>query len=105
MTESNTRSGIPLKSVYAHEDVKNQDYDKHLGALGDYPYTRGRSARATGGWMQLELSNRKNSYARRLCGKWEQSIPMPQPGIRGMLTAVNKLGKGNREHGLDNCRC
>jgi methylmalonyl-CoA mutase N-terminal domain/subunit len=56
MTESNTRSGIPLKAIYTPEDLKNKDYDKHLGAPGEYPYTRGRRAQATGGWMQRELS-------------------------------------------------
>jgi len=81
MTESNTRSGIPLKSVYTPEDVKNQYCDKHLGAPGEYPYTR------------------------KLCGECGQRTSMPQLGIRGMLTAVNELGKGNREHGLDYCRC
>ncbi len=52
MTENRTRSGIPLKSVYMPEDVKDLDYENQLGAPGDYPYTRGRRARVAGGWMQ-----------------------------------------------------
>jgi len=74
MTESNTRSGIPLKSVYTPEDVKNQDYDNHLGAPGEYPYTRGRRVTAVGGWMQRELSgegepSRSNEQLKYLISK------------------------------------
>jgi methylmalonyl-CoA mutase, N-terminal domain len=74
MTESNTRSGIPLKSVYAPGDVKDLDHDKHLGAPGEYPYTRGRRASAVGGWMQRELSgegepSRSNEQLKYLISK------------------------------------
>lgn len=74
MTESNTRSGIPLKSVYTPEDVKDQDYDDQLGAPGEYPYTRGRRATAAGGWMQRELSgegepSRSNEQLKYLISK------------------------------------
>jgi methylmalonyl-CoA mutase N-terminal domain/subunit len=74
MTESNTRSGIPLKSVYTPGDVKNLDYDRHLGAPGEYPYTRGRRASAVGGWMQRELSgegepSRSNEQLKYLISK------------------------------------
>ena len=56
MTKIHSRSGIPLKSVYTPEDVKDQDYAGQLGNPGEYPYTRGRRVQATGGWMQRELS-------------------------------------------------
>jgi methylmalonyl-CoA mutase N-terminal domain/subunit len=56
MSENHTRSGIPLKPVYMPEDLKDHDFENQLGAPGDYPYTRGRRARAAGGWMQRELS-------------------------------------------------
>lgn len=56
MTESNTRSGIPLKSFYRPEDVEGLDDDHQLGAPGEYPYTRGRSETAVKGWMQREMS-------------------------------------------------
>jgi len=74
MAESNTRSGMPLKSVYTPEDVKDQDYDKQLGAPGEYPYTRGRRATAAGGWMQRELSgegepSRSNEQLKYLISK------------------------------------
>jgi methylmalonyl-CoA mutase N-terminal domain/subunit len=74
MTESKTRSGIPLKPVYTPEDVKGQDYDHQLGAPGEYPYTRGRRAAALGGWMQRELSgegepSRSNEQLKYLISK------------------------------------
>lgn len=56
MKESRTRSGIPLKPVYTPDDLKGGDYDKQLGTPGDFPYTRGRRADPSGGWMQRELS-------------------------------------------------
>ncbi len=56
MKETQTRSGIPLKPVYTPEDVKGQDYDVQLGPPGEYPYTRGRRADPSGGWMHRELS-------------------------------------------------
>lgn len=34
-------SGIALKDIYTPLDVENQDYVKHLGLPGDFPYTRG----------------------------------------------------------------
>jgi methylmalonyl-CoA mutase N-terminal domain/subunit len=56
MSEHQTRSGIPLKPVYTPDDRKGKDYDKQLGTPGDFPYTRGRRAEASGGWMHRELS-------------------------------------------------
>jgi len=39
--EPTTISGIPLKRVYTPEDVRDLDYEKHLGEPGSFPYTRG----------------------------------------------------------------
>src|SRR5262245_6454059 len=36
-----TLSGIPLKSVYTQDDIKDFDYEKQLGEPGQFPYTRG----------------------------------------------------------------
>jgi methylmalonyl-CoA mutase N-terminal domain/subunit len=36
-----TLSGIPLKSVYTQEDIKDLDYQKDLADPGQFPYTRG----------------------------------------------------------------
>ncbi len=36
-----TLSGIPLKSVYTKEDIKDLDYEKQLADPGQFPYTRG----------------------------------------------------------------
>jgi methylmalonyl-CoA mutase N-terminal domain/subunit len=36
-----TLSGIPLKSVYGPEDIKDLDYEKNLADPGQFPYTRG----------------------------------------------------------------
>ncbi len=36
-----TTSGIPLSTVYSHEDVPTLDYTTSLGYPGEYPFTRG----------------------------------------------------------------
>ncbi|MHB8171281.1 MAG: acyl-CoA mutase large subunit family protein [Thermincolia bacterium] len=36
-----THSEIPVKRVYAPEDVVGQDYQEDMGMPGEYPYTRG----------------------------------------------------------------
>ena len=36
-----TYSGIPVKASYGPEDVKDIDYEKDVGAPGEYPFTRG----------------------------------------------------------------
>jgi methylmalonyl-CoA mutase N-terminal domain/subunit len=51
-----TRSAIPLKPVYSPEDIKDFNYQKNLNDPGVFPYTRGRSAKAAGVWIQRELS-------------------------------------------------
>ncbi|MFO7963764.1 MAG: methylmalonyl-CoA mutase family protein [Desulfobacterales bacterium] len=56
MTEHFTRSGIPIKPVYAPEDIKNLDYQNQLGEPGSYPYTRGIRPVGFWGWIQRELS-------------------------------------------------
>ncbi len=38
---SETISGIPLKLFYTPDDIKNLDYERDLGAPGQYPFTRG----------------------------------------------------------------
>ncbi|MCP4627455.1 MAG: hypothetical protein GY850_28675 [bacterium] len=79
MTENYTGSGIPLKPVYTTEDVKDHDADKQLGAPGSFPYTRGRSASAAGGWMQRELSgegepSRSNEQLKYLIAQGQTGI-------------------------------
>lgn len=34
-------SGIPVKTVYGPEDIKDIDYDRDIGNPGEYPFTRG----------------------------------------------------------------
>ena len=36
-----TIGGIPIKSVYTPEDVKDINYKKEIGDPGVYPFTRG----------------------------------------------------------------
>ena len=36
-----TESGIEVKSLYSHEDIKNLDPSRNIGGAGEYPYTRG----------------------------------------------------------------
>jgi methylmalonyl-CoA mutase N-terminal domain/subunit len=36
-----TISGVPLKSVYTQEDIKELDYERDLNDPGKFPYTRG----------------------------------------------------------------
>jgi len=51
-----SRSGIPLKSVYTHQDREKTGYDADLSAPGEFPFTRGRQASTRGIWIQRELS-------------------------------------------------
>jgi len=39
--EFETKAGIPLKTVYGPDDVKEIDYSEDLGEPGHFPYTRG----------------------------------------------------------------
>ncbi len=39
--QSQTVSGIPLEPVYTPEHVQDLDYNRDLGAPGDFPFTRG----------------------------------------------------------------
>lgn len=39
--EFKTGSGIPLKSVYTPDDIKDLDYQRDIGMPGEYPYMRG----------------------------------------------------------------
>ncbi len=39
--EHETLSGIPLKSVYTKEDIKDLNYERDLADPGQFPYTRG----------------------------------------------------------------
>jgi methylmalonyl-CoA mutase N-terminal domain/subunit len=43
-----TIGGIPIKSVYFPDDVKDIDYKKELGNPGEYPFTRGIYSGAKG---------------------------------------------------------
>lgn len=36
-----TASGLPVKEVYAPEDIKGQDYNRDIGEPGKFPFTRG----------------------------------------------------------------
>jgi methylmalonyl-CoA mutase N-terminal domain/subunit len=55
VAEQSTRSGIPLRSHYTPDDLRDLDYERQLGAPGAYPYTRGRRD-SVGSWMQRGLS-------------------------------------------------
>ena len=39
--EFTTVSGLPIKTLYTHEDLKDFDYDRDLGYPGEFPYVRG----------------------------------------------------------------
>jgi methylmalonyl-CoA mutase N-terminal domain/subunit len=39
--EFTTVSGLPIKTLYTHEDLKGFDYDRDLGYPGEFPYVRG----------------------------------------------------------------
>jgi methylmalonyl-CoA mutase N-terminal domain/subunit len=74
-----TRSGIPLKPVYSPEDIHNLDYEKNLNAPGAFPYTRGRSAKTAGNWIQRELSgegepSRSNEQLKYLIDKGQMGV-------------------------------
>jgi len=56
MTDQFTRSKIPIKPVYTPKDSESLDYEKKLGAPGDYPYTRGIRPAGAWTWIQRELS-------------------------------------------------
>jgi methylmalonyl-CoA mutase N-terminal domain/subunit len=56
MSDSFSRSKVPLKELYTPEDIKDLDYEKHLNAPGSYPFTRGQRAGAGRGWIHRELS-------------------------------------------------
>jgi methylmalonyl-CoA mutase N-terminal domain/subunit len=74
-----TRSGIPLKPVYSPEDIQNLDYQNNLNDPGAFPYTRGRSAKSAGVWIQRELSgegepSRSNEQLKYLIEKGQMGI-------------------------------
>ncbi|UCD79232.1 MAG: acyl-CoA mutase large subunit family protein [Desulfobacterales bacterium] len=76
---THTRSGIPLKSFYSPEDIQDLDYEKNLNAPGAFPYTRGRSAKTTGAWIQRELSgegepSRSNEQLKYLIEKGQMGV-------------------------------
>ncbi len=39
--EFTTASGLSIKTLYTHEDLKGFDYNRDLGYPGEFPYTRG----------------------------------------------------------------
>ncbi|MCL4746952.1 MAG: hypothetical protein KJZ83_16280, partial [Burkholderiaceae bacterium] len=41
MVDATTDSGIPLKSVYTQDDVRDLDLERELGLPGEFPFTRG----------------------------------------------------------------
>ena len=74
-----TRSGIPLKPVYVPEDIKDLNYQTNLNDPGGFPYTRGRSAKPAGVWIQRELSgegepSRSNDQLKYLIAKGQMGI-------------------------------
>lgn len=79
MTQQFSRSKIPLKQVYKLEDISNLDYQKNLNDPGTYPFTRGKSAKAGGAWIQRELSgegepSRSNEQFKYLIEKGQNGI-------------------------------
>ncbi|MFH2131350.1 MAG: methylmalonyl-CoA mutase family protein [bacterium] len=79
MTNTTSRSGIPLKSFYTPGDTRSQDYDRDLNAPGEFPYTRGRNANPSGGWIQRELSGegeplRSNEQFKYLISKGQTGL-------------------------------
>jgi methylmalonyl-CoA mutase N-terminal domain/subunit len=73
-----TRSGIPLKSAYAAEDVGGLDYEQSLNAPGTFPYTRGIRANPSD-WIHRELSgegdpSRSNEQLRYLIEKGQMGV-------------------------------
>jgi len=77
--KAETRSGIPLKQVYAPDDIKSSDYEKDLNVPGSFPFTRGRRSDFRGGWIQRELSgegepSRSNEQLKYLIDKGQMGI-------------------------------
>lgn len=78
--ERTTRSGIPIKDFYEFKDVEHL-VDGNIPNPGEFPYTRGRSAKASpkGGWIQRELSGegdavKSNEQLKYLLSKGQMGI-------------------------------
>ncbi|MBW2020706.1 MAG: acyl-CoA mutase large subunit family protein [Deltaproteobacteria bacterium] len=69
---NSTASGIPLKSFYTAEDIKEIDLEKECGWPGEYPFTRGIysdmfrgrlwSARELCGYASPEMTNKRIKF-------------------------------------------
>jgi methylmalonyl-CoA mutase N-terminal domain/subunit len=78
MTESTTRSGIPLKPFYSPADLDQARLDESLAPPGEFPYTRGRR-REPGPWIHRELSGeggpaRANEQFKYLLSRGQRGI-------------------------------
>ena len=74
-----SQSGMPLKPVYAPEDVIDLEYQQHLNGPGEFPFTRGRLRERRGGWIQRQLSGegdpaRSNEQFKYLLEKGQTGI-------------------------------
>ena len=56
MTEQFTRSKIPIRPLYTHEDLAGLEVETRLGRPGAFPYTRGIRQAAAWTWIQRQLS-------------------------------------------------
>ena len=79
MSENFSRSDIALKQVYSPEDIHDLGYTEKLGDPGTYPFTRGRHAGLSRGWIQRQLSGegepaRSNRQLKYLISKGQQGI-------------------------------
>ena len=76
---AHTRSGTPLKTVYMPEDIKAGKRDPQPEKPGRFPFTRGRSDKVYGSWIQRGLSgegdpSRSNEQLKYLIRKGQTGI-------------------------------
>jgi len=91
-SEFSTSSGIPVKRLYAPEDVKDHDYLRDLGFPGKFPFTRGLHAtmyrgrlwtmRQFAGFGTAEQTNARFKYLLKE-GETGLSIAFDYPTIMG----------------------
>jgi methylmalonyl-CoA mutase N-terminal domain/subunit len=99
MTDQMTRSKIPIKPVYTPEDSTGLDYEKKLGAPGEYPFTRGIRPAGAWTWIQRELSGegdptRSNKQLKHLLSQGQTGIDViGDSPCMGLLDPDHPLAK------------
>jgi methylmalonyl-CoA mutase N-terminal domain/subunit len=98
-----TWSGYEVKRVYGPQDLKDWDYDRHLGEPGEYPFTRGIHETMYRGkhWIKrffagVGNASDTNERFKFLISHGETGIitPPDQPGQAG-VDALHPLAEGH----------